>query len=84
MFVHVQLLLLWENTADSSVCSNSFKGCSGIGPGHLNTKLSPLCVRNTYKEAQSCHTEYPHELCAVGLKLHLASMIHLMLDDFQS
>lgn len=83
---HVQLLHPSDNTADSSVCSNSFKGCSGILPGHLNTKPNPLFIHKTCKEAQSCGTEYRHELYAVGLQLHLslASMIHLMLDDFQS
>lgn len=44
--VHVQLFLLLENTADRSMCSNSFKGCSGIGPGHLNTKWA-YCVHTT-------------------------------------
>lgn len=44
---HVQLLYLLENTADSSACSSSFKGCSGILPGHLNTKLNALCTHKT-------------------------------------
>lgn len=43
---------LLENTADSSVCFNSFKERSGILLGHLNTKLNPLCILKTCKEAQ--------------------------------
>lgn len=81
---HVQLLHLLENTADRSVCSNSFKGCSGITSGHPNTQLSPLCTHRACKEAQSF--SFSHELCAVGLQPHLslASTIHLVLGDFQS
>lgn len=36
--VHMHIFyLLLASTADSSACSSSFKGCSGILPGHLNT-----------------------------------------------
>lgn len=83
---HVLLLhLLLENTADSSACSNTFKGCSGVLPGLLNTKQNPLRTHKTCKEAESRRTEHHRELCAAGLQLHQshASTIHLTLDDFQ-